>query len=133
MGRGRAVSEVRMVDMLICEDASGHEVRRLAHVTGSQVIENIRAMRTAWPEIVDAEIKGEPTPLFSLSPRERIEEAHGIWELEVVRVAALAEAAARLTDARRLRPLLVAARAAERAAFHYWQVISAGALKELVP
>ena len=58
-----------------------------------------------------------------MSDQERIEEAHGLWELAVTRVAALAEAMASIgqpvPDA-----LLHDAVSKEREAFAHWQRIS---------
>ena len=55
-----------------------------------------------------------------MNPRERIEEAHGLWELAVARVAAFVEAGATSTQ-------LNIAVAEERAAFKRWEFVSAQA------
>lgn len=52
-----------------------------------------------------------------MTDQARIEEAHGLWELAVARVAALAEAGA-------ARPLMARAVAEERAYFNAWAAIS---------
>lgn len=52
-----------------------------------------------------------------LTPGERIEEAHGLWELAVVRLAAMVEADAP-------RGLLSGASADEREAFRRWREVS---------
>lgn len=58
----------------------------------------------------------------------RIQEAHGLWELSVARVAALAECQTdTLTEratASHVTRLLVAASKDERAAFRNWQAVS---------
>ena len=56
-----------------------------------------------------------------MSPEQRIEEAHGLWELCVVRVAAMAEL---LSYAEMQSPLLLQAVKDERAAFINWQKVS---------
>jgi len=52
-----------------------------------------------------------------MSPQERIEEAHGLWELAICRLAALAEAG-------RTREGLKDAIEKERQAFEHWRRIS---------
>ena len=61
-----------------------------------------------------------------MTDRERIEEAHGLWELAVARVAALVEAGAR-------RKMLLEAVAIERTAFARWTRVSAIAVERPVP
>lgn len=48
-----------------------------------------------------------------MTPREKLEEAHGLWELEIARLAALAEAGAKPAA-------LAAASKRERDAFEFW-------------
>lgn len=55
-----------------------------------------------------------------MNAKERIEEAHGLWELAVVRLAALAEAGAP-------KPSLLKAVKEEREAFAAWAAVSAAA------
>lgn len=55
-----------------------------------------------------------------MNARERIEEAHGLWELAIVRLAAFAETSARLE-------VLQAAISAERDAFNHWKLVSSQA------
>lgn len=64
-----------------------------------------------------------------MTPHERIEEAHGLWELAVQRVAALAEIAVELG---RVPVTMHEAVVEERAAFRRWQDVSRKAL-EAVP
>lgn len=52
-----------------------------------------------------------------MTDRERIEEAHGLWEIAVVRLAALAEAGAD-------KGLMKAAVLEERIAFGVWRHVS---------
>jgi hypothetical protein len=58
-----------------------------------------------------------------VTPRERIEEAHGLWELAVVRLATLASVGA--------KPAIVNEAAQdERDAFAHWTAVSRRALAE---
>lgn len=59
-----------------------------------------------------------------LTPQEKIEEAHGLWELAVVRLATMAEVGV-------THPLLRAAVDEERAAFAHWQAVSNAATRSL--
>lgn len=52
-----------------------------------------------------------------MNGRERIEEAHGLWELAIVRLAVLAEA-------RASSKLIAEAVKKERKAFEHWQAVS---------
>lgn len=52
-----------------------------------------------------------------MSPTERIEEAHGLWEIDVTRLAALVEAGAS-------RDKLNAAHKEERASYAWWKAVS---------
>ncbi len=56
-----------------------------------------------------------------MSPEQRIEEAHGLWELCVARVAAMAEL---LSYIEMQSPLLSQAVKDERVAFSHWQNVS---------
>lgn len=60
-----------------------------------------------------------------MTDKERIEEAHGLWELAVARLSAFAEIGARLglTDSV-FTDMLAAASLKERAAFAIWERIS---------
>lgn len=60
-------------------------------------------------------------PDQDLSVSEVIEEAHGLWELAVVRVSALAEVAANDAGDARLTEMLLRACRDERAAFSTWR------------
>jgi ABC-type microcin C transport system permease subunit YejB len=61
-----------------------------------------------------------------MSPQERIEEAHGLWELAVQRVSAIAEATAliELQPGGPVSQLLAQAVAAERDALEHWRAVS---------
>lgn len=56
-----------------------------------------------------------------MGPAERIEEAHGLWELDAARLAALVEAGAS-------RDRLNAAHKEERASFAWWKAVSREAI-----
>lgn len=61
----------------------------------------------------------------TIDPSQRIQEAHGLWELSVARVAALVEVIEAVTIApSKLLWLLLEASKAERAAFENWQRVS---------
>jgi len=57
------------------------------------------------------------TAIEPMQPAQRIQEAHGLWELQVARLAAFAEAGAE-------RPRITEASKEERDAFHNWQTVS---------
>lgn len=57
-----------------------------------------------------------------MSPKERIEEAHGLWELTMVRLAAAVEFGVQ-------HPLLGGLVDEERRAFAHWQAVSAEAVR----
>lgn len=58
-----------------------------------------------------------------MNPQTRIEESHGLWEMAVVRLAALVEAGAK-------RPVVQKALAEERIAFWHWREVSVRAILE---
>lgn len=65
-----------------------------------------------------------------MSPEERIEEAHGLWELAVTRVAAIAEVLSATPRDMVVVPvdLLASAVKLEREAFACWQDVSREAI-----
>lgn len=68
--------------------------------------------------------------LYSLPPRERIEEAHGLWELAAARALALAEAVVATDGKPSVHELMAEALVAEREAYTHWKVVSDEALDE---
>jgi hypothetical protein len=67
---------------------------------------------------------------YTLDPDERIEEAHGLWELAAARVCALSEAIVATDGKAAVHELLIAAVELERSAFEHWREISAAAVAE---
>lgn len=64
-----------------------------------------------------------------MNARERIEEAHGLWELAIARVAAFTEIIVS-TGKGASNALIRDAVVAERKAFYHWQEVSKLALQE---
>lgn len=65
-----------------------------------------------------------------MTPQERIEEAHGLWELAIARVSAMTEIMCRLPHHDAIKDLLKDALAVERRTFEHWRSVST---KELTP
>jgi len=62
--------------------------------------------------------------VLNVTPEQRIEEAHGLWELAVARVAAIAEVAVALGFPPALIPSLADATLRERETFLNWRAVS---------
>ncbi len=58
-----------------------------------------------------------------MEPQARIEEAHGLWELAIVRLGAFAEVGAS-------KKVIADAVAEERRAYSQWKAVSCGAINE---